>query len=459
MPTPFLSAGSGPKVRKTVGIDLGTTNSVIALLDAADSSLLTGADEQGRKTFPSVLGWHAEQGRLVAGRPARDLKAPGHCEPTATLPLSSVKRFMGLDKQWTLGPETLTPPQASAVILRHLREMMGRTLNDSKYLLDSAVVTMPAYFNHNQIEATRQAGELAGYEVVELLHEPTAAAIYYSWVENHGDAVYLVYDLGGGTFDVSMIRRRLDDYEVLGVSGDPFLGGDDFDRLLATHLIEHGEWSVDVAERITVGSRLNAELFDPSTPTGAVNFGRLVHVAEGIKIVLTDSERVERYLPGLTYTEGKAVVLEAAVARADFNRLIKDKVDRTIDCCRDALARRVTGPVSAWRTWITLCWSAVRAVCRWCARRCARPSATRIAGARPLARSAAARTGPVRGLRRRPPRRQSRHALPLCKGVRGQGAGVRRSRRGCGPSCHQSSQHARSELSTDRHRASPKVLP
>ena len=107
-------------------------------------------------------------------------------------------------------------------------------------LLDSAIITMPAYFNHNQIEATRQAGELAGFEVVELLHEPTAAAIYYSWVENHGDAIYLVYDLGGGTFDVSIIRRRLGDYEVLSVSGDPFLGGDDFDRLLATHLIEHG---------------------------------------------------------------------------------------------------------------------------------------------------------------------------------------------------------------------------
>ena len=253
MPTPFLSAGSGPKVRKTVGIDLGTTNSVIALFDAADATLLTGADDQGRMTFPSVLGWHAEQERLVAGRAGPRSKAPGlrwgmvsdHAPTPITLPLSSVKRFMGLDKQFSLGPETLTPSQASAVILRSLRDLLARTLNDPKYLLDSAVVTTPAYFNHNQIEATRQAGELAGYEVVELLHEPTAAAIYYSWVENHGDAVYLVYDLGGGTFDVSIIRRRLGDYEVLGVSGDPFLGGDDFDRLLATHLIEHGKWTVE----------------------------------------------------------------------------------------------------------------------------------------------------------------------------------------------------------------------
>ena len=211
---------------------------------------------------------------------------------------------------------------------------------------------MPAYFNHNQIEATRQAGELAGYEVVELLHEPTAAAIYYSWVENHGDAVYLVYDLGGGTFDVSIIRRRLGDYEVLSVSGDPFLGGDDFDRLLASHLIEHGKWSVEGEDGATpplptTSRQPPTTLFDPSTAAGAVHFGRLMHVAEGIKIALTDAERVERYVPGLTYTEdGKALGLEATVERAEFHRLIREKVDRTIDCCRDALARRATVPAS-----------------------------------------------------------------------------------------------------------------
>src|SRR5262249_31839202 len=157
------------------------------------------------------------------------------------------------------------------------------------------ILTMPAYFNHNQIEATRQAGELAGFEVVELLHEPTAAAIYYSWVEHHGDAVYLVYDLGGGTFDVSIIRRRLDDYEVLSVSGDPFLGGDDFDRLLATHLVEHGAWSVAgsagvspalgrAGETPALPAETLQRLFDLTTPEGTVNFARLVQAAEGIKV-------------------------------------------------------------------------------------------------------------------------------------------------------------------------------
>ena len=176
----YPSAASSPhKIRKTIGIDLGTTNSVIAFLDLTDSTLITGVDERGRMTFPSVVGYHPEQNRLVAGRAAQALKTL----PDATaLPLSSVKRFMGLDRAFPVGPIALQPPQASAHVLRHLRDMLARTLNDARFLLDSAVITMPAYFNHNQIEATRQAGELAGYEVVELLHEPTAAAIYYSWV-------------------------------------------------------------------------------------------------------------------------------------------------------------------------------------------------------------------------------------------------------------------------------------
>ena len=322
------------KIRKTVGIDLGTTNSVIALLDATDSALLTGCDELGRMTFPSIVGYDAALGRLVSGRSARSLRDlegfqnPGANAPgSPILPLSSVKRFMGLDRRFPLGPAALTAPEASAHILRLLRDVLARTLNDPTYQLDLAVITMPAYFNHEQIEATRQAGELAGFEVVELLHEPTAAAIYYSWLENHGDKTYLVYDLGGGTFDVSVIRRRLGDYEVLSVSGDPFLGGDDFDRLLATELI--------AACGLASSAKPQAASFDPTTPDGAINFARLVHLAEGIKIELNTAERVERFVPEIV----PGFNLEATVGRATFHRLIKDKVDRTIDCCHEALAR------------------------------------------------------------------------------------------------------------------------
>jgi molecular chaperone DnaK len=304
------------KIRKTVGIDLGTTNSVIAVLDATDTALLTGQDEQGRQIFPSVVGYHPDKGQAVVGVPASRLMGQ------AANPVSSVKRFMGLPRQFPVGPEWLTPPHVSARILRLLREVLARTLADDRYLLDSAIVTMPAYFNHEQIEATRQAGELAGFEVVELLHEPTAAAIYYSWVHNHGEATYLVYDLGGGTFDVSVIRKRYGDYEVLSVSGDPFLGGDDLDRLLATHLVQSGQVAgVDLAP-------------------GSANFARLIHAAEGIKKELSVHDRVRREVPELLRDgQGTAVGLDVEVDRATFHRLIKEKVDRTIDCCHEALRR------------------------------------------------------------------------------------------------------------------------
>jgi molecular chaperone DnaK len=304
------------KIRKTVGIDLGTTNSVIAMLDATDSALITGQDEHGHKTVPSVVGHLPEPARPVVGRAAAALKG------SAAPPVASVKRHMGLERAFAVGPDLLTPPQVSARVLVRLRELLAYALNDGSYVLDSAIITMPAYFNHNQIEATRQAGELAGYEVVELLHEPTAAAIYYSWLEGHGDATYLVYDLGGGTFDASVIRRRFNDYEVLSVSGDPFLGGDDFDRLLASHLLaEMKDQKLEIDE-------------------GSANFAKLVHVAEGVKIDLTTHERVERFIPDvLTGADGRPVSLAVDVDRTTFQRLIKDKVARTIDCCHEALAR------------------------------------------------------------------------------------------------------------------------
>jgi molecular chaperone DnaK len=307
------------RIRKTAGIDLGTTNSVIAMLDATDTALITGRDEHERQIFPSVVSYHAEKRQPVVGVPASRLMGQ------AAEPVASIKRFMGLDREFTVGPDRLKPPHVSARILRHLREVLARTLADDRYILDSAIITMPAYFNHDQIEATRQAGELAGYEVVELLHEPTAAAIYYSWLLNHTAATYLVYDLGGGTFDVSVIRKHYGDYEVLSVSGDPFLGGDDFDRLLATHLVQSGQVAGD--RRLEVAP-------------GSLNFARLVYAAEGIKKDLSVHERVRRDIPDLLRDEdGAPVSLDVVVDRATFTRLIKDKVDRTIECCHEALRR------------------------------------------------------------------------------------------------------------------------
>lgn len=314
------------RIRRTVGIDLGTTNSVIATLEDTGSILLTGHDEQGRMTFPSVVGWDEERRRLVAGR-----EALGGAH--ATLPLSSVKRYMGLERTFAVGPKSLSPQGASAVILHNLRNWLERALQDPRHVIDRAIVTMPAYFNHNQIEATRRAGELAGYEVVELLHEPTAAAIYYSWLHGHGEATYLVYDLGGGTFDVSIIRRRLGDYEVLAVSGDPFLGGDDFDRLLASYVLERGVWKWG-NEKVEP-----REQFDPTKPEGAGPFARLMKIAEQIKIELGVREQVEHYVPRVLLEEERELSLEVAVTRGQFEGLIQDKVQRSIDCCHEALAR------------------------------------------------------------------------------------------------------------------------
>ena len=319
-----MSIPASPRVRKALGIDLGTTNSVVSLLDPAGRRLLTGHDEQGRATFPSVVAWDEARAALVAGYEARALG-------TGQLPLSSVKRFMGLDKKFDLGPRSLSAPDVSAVILRKLREWMARALGGDaeRHLLDLAVITMPAYFNHGQIEATRRAGELAGYEVCELLHEPTAAAIYYSWLRNHGDATYLVYDLGGGTFDVSIIRRRLGDHEVLAVSGDPFLGGDDFDRSLASHLVEKGEW------------RLGGEPFDPRAlfAPGQAPFARLVRAAEALKMELSSEERIERSLDPITELDGQPVSCRFSLTGEDFRKLIRGRAERTIDCCHEALGR------------------------------------------------------------------------------------------------------------------------
>jgi molecular chaperone DnaK len=300
------------KIRKTVGIDLGTTNSVIALLDPTDTLIITGQDDAEHRTFPSLVGYADDSKRPLIAHSAAPLRG------RANGPLASIKRFMGLNRSFRVGPDTVTPPEASARILNHLRDVMARTLNDGRYLLDAAIITMPAYFNHNQIEDTREAAELAGFHVVELLHEPTAAAIYYSWLHNHGDATYLVYDLGGGTFDVSIIRKRFGDYEVLGVSGDPYLGGDDFDRLLA-EAVASGQW-----------------------PVASEEFRRLVHVAERIKIDLSLTEVVDHIAERL---QAAGLLLAtshwplATLSRSDFNRLIKDKIDRSIECCQEALYR------------------------------------------------------------------------------------------------------------------------
>ena len=302
------------------GIDLGTTQSAAAVFapDQAEPSVAADGD---RLTLPSVLR-SAGQNRWQVGFDA--------LEASSEAPLiQSVKRHMGEDRP-VRHTDDLLPEDASAVILSAVTERMRTHLAQNHPDLDcspqEAVITVPAYFDAPQIEATRRAGELAGLRVAGLVQEPTAAAIYHTWKNDLGDGTYLVYDLGGGTFDVSIIRSIYGEYQVLAIDGDNHLGGDDFDRRLAGHflnfLVDSG---FDLAEKV-------------ETEADAGRFDVLMAIARQTKEDLSDSSKVsvkERAI--FDDRGGKSVDLELSVSRDDFESLIDDLLEGTILACRNAL--------------------------------------------------------------------------------------------------------------------------
>ncbi|MBL8743484.1 MAG: Hsp70 family protein, partial [Myxococcales bacterium] len=193
------------KLDRAVGIDLGTTNSEIALVPPSERDILIFQDRFGRKTIPSTVAWDPEKGAVVVGRAARARRGK---EPA---PIESIKRSMGQDKRVKLGQSEVDPAEVSAKILGELTSVMRSFLQEKasdnvEMPVTRAVITVPAYFDAPQIEATRRAGELAGLSVIGILQEPTAAAIYHSWKQKQRGVHFLVYDLGGGTFDVSILR-------------------------------------------------------------------------------------------------------------------------------------------------------------------------------------------------------------------------------------------------------------
>jgi molecular chaperone DnaK len=244
---------------KIVGIDLGTTNSLVAQMNLTGPEILE--DPQGRKIVPSVVALD-ESERLVAGEPARDLLLT-HPERT----VYSVKRLMGKNVhdvqdevklfpfaiaegsdtiiRLKLGERTFTPPEISAAILRQLKENAEIALGES---VRDAVITVPAYFNDAQRQATKDAGRLAGLEVLRLVNEPTAAALAYG-LDKRKQGVIAVYDFGGGTFDISILRLHDGLFEVLATNGDTHLGGDDIDNLLLQIALEDiaSEWNTDLS--------------------------------------------------------------------------------------------------------------------------------------------------------------------------------------------------------------------
>ncbi|NUO80106.1 Hsp70 family protein, partial [candidate division KSB1 bacterium] len=315
-------------VTRVIGIDLGTTNSAVAMLELNERDLLLSKDAQSRTTTPSCVWQDPRTKEIVVGHRAYARKG------TAPAPISSIKRSMGTQMTVALGGKQYAPAEISAFILRELKkqiegELKSRSDAGLEYDIHRAIVTVPAYFGLPAIEATREAGKLAGLEVTELLHEPTAAAIYYSWRYNLGDGVYMVYDLGGGTFDVSILRRTSGEFLVLGISGDIFLGGDDFDRRLAEHL-----------RKLLAAEGYKLDLDVNNDPQDLLRFNQLVTLAERAKKELSAKDEIVLRDQGtLKDQDDTPVIVETSLTRSVFESLIDDLLERTIACCHTALQK------------------------------------------------------------------------------------------------------------------------
>jgi molecular chaperone DnaK len=321
-----------PFLDRAVGIDLGTTNSEVAWLPPSERELVIYADRFGRRTVPSAVTWDEKAGGFVVGHQARSKRG------TSQAPIESIKRKMGQKAKVKVGPHELSPEEVSSKILAELRDRMRETLAQKplkagastlELPVTRAVITVPAYFDAPQVEATRKAGELAGLDVIGILQEPTAAAIYQTWKRRLGDGNFLVYDLGGGTFDVSILRCVGGEYQVLAIDGDNYLGGDDFDRRYAEHLrkqLAEKGYALDLDVK---GSEDDRRLF-----------GRLVHLAQEIKESLSTTEVVHVNKGEVAKDKsGETISFEGEVGRAEYEQIIGDLVESTLACCERALAR------------------------------------------------------------------------------------------------------------------------
>jgi molecular chaperone DnaK len=290
-----------------VGIDLGTTNSEVAIVQNGQPHVFA---EDGDPILPSFVGL-SEDGKLLVGKAARNQWV---LAPERTI--KSIKRKMGQDVKVHLGDQDYRPQEISAMILRALKDRASRELGAE---VRKAVITVPAYFNDSQRQATREAGELAGLEVVRILNEPTAASLTYD--PSHTELRrMLVYDLGGGTFDVSIVQAQESVIEVLSSHGDTQLGGDDFDDLLLGH----------VADKFQVENGVDLR-------RSLVAKARLLRAVEAAKRQLSEHPfaRIEEEFIG--EKEGRALHLATEITRLDYEGLIRPLLDRTMDCVQRAL--------------------------------------------------------------------------------------------------------------------------
>lgn len=307
-----------------IGIDLGTTNSAASVWQRGEA---VGIPVDGQATLPSAISVLPD-GTVLVGSTA---KRRAQVEPASSV--TSVKRYIGDGKTtWEIQGKTLTPVDISTLVIGRLKEAAGQHLGEP---VTEAVITVPAYFNNNQKRDTKLSGEAAGLEVLQLLPEPTAAAIHYG-LDKGRDQTLLVYDLGGGTFDVSVLRVKGNQFNVVAVDGDFHLGGDDFDLLLVEHLI------CKIEERTKSDLGFFHSLFGRNkkrhlaeTPSRDMLLARqrLKEAAEAAKIELSESDKTKISLPDILGTS-----LEEEVTIDTYNGLIAPAVERTIRKIEDVLA-------------------------------------------------------------------------------------------------------------------------
>ena len=291
-----------------LGIDLGTTNSVVSIIRDGNVTVL---EEDGQKTLPSVVGLDP-QGKLLVGLAALNqyILAP---ERT----IRSIKRKMGSDESFELGDQTYSPQEISAIILRTLKERAQRQTGEE---IEKAVITVPAFFNEQQREATREAGELAGLDVVRIINEPTAASLTYSPNPDRLERL-LVYDLRGGTFDVSIVQIEQGVVEVLSSHGNTRLGGDDFDQLLMDYVCDKFQQDNEVDLR--------------ESPTSK---SRVLRAVEEAKKQLSFDAFASIEQEFIAEKAGLPLHLKMEISRRDYEPLIEELLNKTLVCVDEALS-------------------------------------------------------------------------------------------------------------------------
>ena len=295
---------------KIIGIDLGTTNSCVAVFEGGEPSVIT--NPEGARTTPSVVAFNKAGERLV-GQVA---KRQSITNPTKTI--MSIKRHMGSDYKVEIDGKKYTPQEISAMVLQKLKADAEAYLGTS---VTQAVITVPAYFSDSQRQATKDAGKIAGLEVMRIINEPTAAALAYGVDKDEIDQKVMIFDLGGGTFDVSILEISDGVFEVLATNGNTMLGGDDFDNRVI-------DWIADKFRR--------EEGIDLKNDKSALQ--RLKEAAEKAKIELSGMTSANINLPFITADATGPKHFDATLTRAEFDRITADLVAATLEPCRKALA-------------------------------------------------------------------------------------------------------------------------